>query len=77
MPVQPPIQQVPGSFPGVMRPGPKVTTHLHLLPKLRMSGDVPLRPPKSLHGVQSNTFVFNFFIKDGIIIFILQNRVNN
>jgi hypothetical protein len=33
-----------GSFPGVKRPGVKLTTHLHLVPKSRMSGAIPPFP---------------------------------
>ena len=40
------------SFPGVQRPGEMLTTRLHLLPKLRMSGAVPLF---HLHGFMAWT----------------------
>jgi len=33
-----------GSFPGVKRPGLEVTTHLHLMKRLRMNGVIPIIP---------------------------------
>jgi len=44
-PNQPPIHWVPGSFPGNKEVGAlKLTTHLHLVPSLRMSGAIPPLP---------------------------------
>jgi len=44
----PPIQWVPGALtPGVKRPGMKLTTHLHLVPRLRMRGAIPHLPNAS------------------------------
>jgi hypothetical protein len=41
-PTQPPIQWVPGALSlGVKRPGVKLTTHLHLVPRSRMRGAIP------------------------------------
>ena len=37
-PTQPPVQCVPGDFPGVKRLGVKLSTDLHLAPRLRMNG---------------------------------------
>jgi len=37
-PTQPPIQSVLRFFPGEKQPGVKLTAHLHLVPRLRMSG---------------------------------------
>jgi hypothetical protein len=46
--IQPPIQGVPGCLTlSVKRPGGKLTTHLHLDPKLRMLEAVPHSPSKS------------------------------
>ena len=33
-----------GSYPVMMQPGVMLTTHVHLVLRLRMSGDIPLRP---------------------------------
>jgi len=42
----------------VKRPG-RMTTHLQLLPRLRMSGAIPLPPPLIwLHSVDRNSFAF-------------------
>jgi hypothetical protein len=38
----------------------KLTTHLHLVPRLRMGGAMPLLPPIYLHAVQRDSFAFNF-----------------
>jgi len=39
------IQWVPGALNlGVKRRGVKLTTHLHLMPRLRMRGAIPLLP---------------------------------
>ena len=44
-PTQPPIHWVPGSFPGSKEVGAlKLTTHLNLVLRLRMSGTIPLLP---------------------------------
>jgi hypothetical protein len=44
-PTQPPKQWVPGALTrGVKRPGVKLTTHLHVLPRLRMRGGIPSLP---------------------------------
>jgi len=45
-PTQPPIQLYRGSFPGGRKTGRNVmsTTHLHLAPRLRMNGVIPLLP---------------------------------
>jgi hypothetical protein len=46
MPTQPPIQWVPGAIsPGVGSRGVKLTTHLHLVPRLRMRRAMPPTPP--------------------------------
>jgi hypothetical protein len=52
-PTQPPVQWVPGVLsPGVKRGrGVTLTTHLHLVPRLRMSRSYTSSPPKRLHGV--------------------------
>ena len=44
-PTQPPIQWVPGApFLGLNSQGMKLITHLHLVPRSGMSGDVLLLP---------------------------------
>lgn len=45
-PTRPPIQRVPGSFPGVKRlvVGVMLNTQLHLAPTLRVTGDIQLPP---------------------------------
>jgi hypothetical protein len=50
---QPPIQWVPGVLsPGVKRGrGVTLTTHPHLVPRLRMSRSYTSSPPINLHGV--------------------------
>jgi hypothetical protein len=48
---QPPSQCYRDSFPGVKRPGVKLTTDLHLVPMLRMSAAVPVLPVIYLHGM--------------------------
>jgi hypothetical protein len=41
-PTQPPVKWVPGACsPRIMRPGAKLITHLHPVPRLRMRGAVP------------------------------------
>jgi hypothetical protein len=52
-PSQPPIQWVPGVLsPGVKRGrGVTLTTHPHLVPRLRMSRSYASSPPMCLHGV--------------------------
>jgi hypothetical protein len=65
-PTQPPIQWVPGTLSlGVKRPGVKLTTHLHLVPRLKISGAIhPLT--LRLHGVvlslkkHRDNFTFTF-----------------
>ena len=44
-----------GSFPGVKRPGVKLTTHFCLVVRLKMSGAIPLHPIR-LHGVTRDYF---------------------
>jgi hypothetical protein len=47
-PTQPPIQWVPGALSlGIKRPGVKLTTHLHLVPRPRMYGAIPPLPNTS------------------------------
>jgi hypothetical protein len=59
--MQPPIQWTPGgSFQGVKRPGLTLTTHLHPLPRLIMSGAVTPHPHTPLWGVQGK-FYLSFF----------------
>jgi len=41
-PNQPPVQWVPGFFPGVNRPWPEFNHSLPLIPRLRRCGAVPL-----------------------------------
>jgi hypothetical protein len=52
-PTQPPIQWVPGVLsPKVKRGrGMTLTTHPHLVPRLRMSRSYTSSPPMRLHGV--------------------------
>jgi hypothetical protein len=52
-PTQPPVQWVPGALsPGVKRGrGVTLTTHPHLVPRLRMSRSYTSSHPKRLHGV--------------------------
>jgi hypothetical protein len=53
-PTQPPIQWIPGALSrGVNGRGMKPTTHLHLLPKLRMV-ELYLHSPIRLHGLVFN-----------------------
>jgi hypothetical protein len=51
--IQSPIRWVPGLFPGrvVM-----LTTHLHLMPRLRTSGAIHLLPLYAFHGVGKENF---------------------
>jgi hypothetical protein len=48
----PPVQWVPGILsPGVKRGrGVMLTTHPHLVPRLRMSRSYTASPPRRLHG---------------------------
>jgi hypothetical protein len=52
-PTQPPVQWVPGVLsPGVKRGrGVMLTTHTHLVPRLRMSRIYTSFPPRGLHGM--------------------------
>ena len=36
----------------------RLTTHLYLVPRLGMSGAIPLLPPTRLHGVDRGKFAF-------------------
>jgi hypothetical protein len=56
---QPPIQWVPGALsPGVKRGrGVTLTTHPHLVPRLRMSRNYTSSPLKHLHGVKWDSFM--------------------
>jgi hypothetical protein len=48
-PAHPSVQLVPGCyFSGVNRPFMKLTIHLHLMPKLRMCGAIPLHPLRAI-----------------------------
>jgi hypothetical protein len=51
--IEPPVQWVPGVLsPGVKRGrGVTLTTHPHLVPRLRMSRSYTSSPPRRLHGV--------------------------
>jgi hypothetical protein len=59
-PTQPPVQWVPGIHsPGLKcGRGVTLTTHPHLLPRLRVSRSYTSSPPKRLRGVQWNSFSF-------------------
>jgi hypothetical protein len=48
VPTQPPVQWIPGVKRGR---GAILTTHRHLMPRLRMSRSYTSSPPKCLHGV--------------------------
>jgi hypothetical protein len=48
------------SFSRIMQWGMKLTTKLHLMPKLRMSGNIPLFPVQ-LHGMDWHSFAFLSF----------------
>jgi hypothetical protein len=49
---QPPIQWVTGALSlGVKRPGVKLTTHLHLVPRSKDEWNYTSTPPVRLHGV--------------------------
>jgi hypothetical protein len=39
-----------GSFPGVKRPGVKLTTHLHLVPRSKNEGNYTSTPPIRVNG---------------------------
>jgi hypothetical protein len=52
LPTQPSIQWYRDSFPDVKRPGCKIATHLKVVPRLRMSGSIPLLP---LHAYMAST----------------------
>jgi hypothetical protein len=48
-----------GSFPGVKRGrGVTLTTHPHLVPRLRMSKSYTSSPPMCLHGAWRDSFTF-------------------
>jgi hypothetical protein len=70
-PTQPPIQWVPGIFsPGVKRDrGVTLTTHPHLVPRLRMSRSYTSSHPMCLHGVWRD----HFFI---VLLFRIRNYVD-
>jgi hypothetical protein len=67
-PTQHPIQWVPGVLsPGVKRGrGVTLTTHPHLVPRLRMSRSYTSSPLMCLHGVWRDSFAMKFqYILDG------------
>jgi len=47
-----PIQWVPGLHPGLKRSGHEVNTHLYLMLRLRINGDVPPQPYLLLFSTQ-------------------------
>jgi hypothetical protein len=52
VPTQPPIQWVKRAlFLGVKRPGVKLTTHIHLVPRSKNEWRFTSTPPIRLHGV--------------------------
>jgi hypothetical protein len=61
-PTQTPIQWVPGGFSALEVSGRRVnlTAHLHLVPRLRASGGLPLLPPTRLYYVPRETFTRAF-----------------
>ena len=62
-PTIPPVQWVPGSLPhgGKAVGGVRLTTSLHLVPRLRMSTAIPPSPyMPSCRGEDNHNFTFNF-----------------
>jgi hypothetical protein len=47
-----------GFLPGGKRPGAKVTIHLHLVSKLKMSGVIPLLPLYAFMGWTGKNYTF-------------------
>jgi hypothetical protein len=58
-PFQPPIQWVPGFLPGSKWPDHDLTTHLHLVPGLKMSGAMPLLPLYASMAWTGETLLYN------------------
>jgi hypothetical protein len=58
---QPPVQWVPGVLsPGLKRGrGVTLTTHPHIMPRSRMSRSYTSSPPKRLHGMLWDSFIFS------------------
>ena len=54
-------------YSGLLQRIINVTTQLHLAPRLRMSGAIPLLPPLCLHGIN----MYNFTLKLSIAWYIL------
>jgi hypothetical protein len=61
-----------GSFPGVKQRGLKLTTHLHPVPMLRMSGAIPLLP---LYAIMVLIGKYSLFIK--VIIIKIEKHFDN
>jgi hypothetical protein len=60
-PMQSPIQQVLGSFPGVSSQGMMLTTHLQIVLRLSMSGAIPLLPVCAFMAWRGATSQFPYF----------------
>jgi len=59
-PTQPPIQRVPGSFPGVERPSRSVDPPPHLEPRLKREKCYTSTPPLGLHDLFQGELHFYF-----------------
>lgn len=62
-PIHPCVQWVPGTFPWAESDLGMVTTHLHLEPRLKMSGTVSSLPI-CLHAIYRNNVNFFFYTQN-------------
>lgn len=60
-----------GSFPRV-----KSTTHLHLVPRFRMSGAIPL-PPLDLYGLQRENFTLYYASGVSVAVFYTKKSTTS
>jgi len=61
-----------GSFPGVKWPRSKSTTHLHLVPRLGMSGAIPLPPYNAFMAYSGKSSPFTMLVGSELLCFILK-----
>ena len=67
------FQWVPRLFTGGTAEPVKMTTHLHLMLTVKLSGAVPLRPPMCLHSTGKDIFTFMYTTRANFVYQTLAN----